>query len=241
MANIVSIKNISKHYGKKPVFKDLSVDFPANRVIGLLGENGIGKTTLLKMIADILKPNTGEITINGQKVSRQTRPQVSFMLGAENFYGFMAVKDALEFFRDFYPDFDHEKAVLLCKDFKLDLKEKIKKMSKGNQERLCILLCLCRQVPLYLLDEPIAGLDPKFKHESIKTMLANLGEEQTVIISSHLLRDLETIFDEIIILKKDDTVICASTEDIRAQGVSVEQFYLQHAAEEDEAEVKDNA
>jgi ABC-2 type transport system ATP-binding protein len=231
MHNIVSIKNLQKNYGKKSVFENLTLDFPANRVIGLLGENGIGKTTLLKLIADILKPDNGEITIGGEKVSRHTRAKVSFMLAPDNFYGFMKVKDALNFHRDFYEDFDYEKAERLCIEFKLDLKESIKKMSKGNQERRCILRCLCRQVPLYLLDEPIAGLDPKFKHESIKTMLAHAGEEQTIIISSHLLRDLETIFDEIVILKADDSVITATTDDIRASGKSVEQFYLENSAE----------
>lgn len=224
---MISIKNLSKSYGKKSVFKDLTMEFGSNRVIGLLGENGIGKTTLLKMIADILKPDKGEITVGGEVVSRHTRAGVSYMLSAENFYGFMKVKDALDFYRDFFEDFDYERAVTLCADFKLNLKERVKSLSKGSAERLCILLCLCRRVPLYLLDEPVAGLDPKFKHGAIKAMLANIGEEQTVIISSHLLRDLETIFDEIIILKKDDTVVTANTDDIRESGKSVEQFYLE--------------
>jgi ABC-2 type transport system ATP-binding protein len=241
MHNVISVKNVMKRYNKKQiVFKNLNIEFPANRVIGLLGENGIGKTTLLKMLADILKPNEGEIrlftseTAEGEKISRHTRAKVSYMLSAENFYTYMKVKDAIHFYRDFYPDFDFEKATQLCTDFKLSLTDKIRAMSKGNQERLCILLCLCRNVPLYLLDEPIAGLDPKFKHESIKAMLASAGEEQTVIISSHLLRDLETIFDDIIILKANDTVIHASTEDIRASGKSVEQFYLENAGSEEQ-------
>jgi len=222
----VTITNVAKNYGKKHVFRDLTLTFPSNRIIGLLGENGIGKTTLLRLIADILKPSSGEIHIGGRPVSRETRPQVSFMLTPNNFYGFMRVRDAITHYRDFYPDFDLDKANRLCQDFKLDPKMSIKKLSKGNQERLCILLCLCRNVPLYLLDEPIAGLDPKFKHESIKTMLTHTGEEQTVIISSHLLRDLESIFDEIVILKQD-SVVTASTEKIRASGKSVEEFYLE--------------
>jgi ABC-2 type transport system ATP-binding protein len=234
---MITIKNLAKSYGAgKEVFRDLALTFPANRVIGLLGENGIGKTTLLKLIADILKPDSGEILLGEEKISRKTRAKVSYMLGAENFYNFMTVKDALNYFRDFYPDFDYEKAKFQCEEFKLDLKQRIKEMSKGNQERLCILLCLCRNVPLYLLDEPIAGLDPKFKHESIKAMLASAGEEQPVIISSHLLRDLEAIFDEIVILKADDTVIIADTEEIRASGKSVEQFYLENAGVGEESE-----
>ncbi|MCL2198962.1 MAG: ABC transporter ATP-binding protein [Defluviitaleaceae bacterium] len=224
---MISIKNLSKSYGKKAVFKNLTLEFSANRVIGLLGENGIGKTTLLKLIADILKPDKGEVSIAGETVSRHTRAGVSYMLSANNFYGFMKVRDALNFYRDFYEDFDYERAVTLCHEFKLHPKARVKTLSKGSAERLCILLCLCRCVPLYLLDEPVAGLDPKFKHGAIKAMLANTCEEQTVIISSHLLRDLETIFDEIIILKKNDEVVTANTDEIRESGKSVEQFYLE--------------
>jgi len=225
--NAVTIINMSKKYSKKKhIFNNLTLHFPSNRVIGLLGENGVGKTTLLRLIADIIKPTSGEIRIGNQPVSRKTRSQVSFMLAPENFYNFMKVKDAIAYHQDFFPDFDVTKANKLCHDFKLDPKMYIKKLSKGNQERLCILLCLCRNVPLYLLDEPIASLDPKFKHESIKAMLAHTSEGQTVIISSHLLRDLESIFDEIVILKTD-SVITASTEDIRAGGKSVEEFYME--------------
>jgi ABC-2 type transport system ATP-binding protein len=228
--NAIIIENLCKKFGKKEVFTDLSLTIPAGRVIGLLGENGIGKTTLLRLIADILKPNDGKIHIGSELVSRKTRPLVSFMPSPDNFYAFMKVKDALQYFRDFFPDFDYARAVQLCAEFNLEPKEAIRKMSKGQQERLCILLCLCRRVPLYLLDEPIAGLDPKFKHESIKAMLANTSEEQTVIISSHLLRDLETVFDEIYILK-GNSVVQANCDDIRAQGKSVEQFYLEVAAQ----------
>jgi len=226
MHNAVTISQVSKQFGKQTVFTDLSLAFPAGRVIGLLGENGIGKTTLLRMIADLLKPNTGEILVGSERVSRKTRAQVSFMLTPENFYNFMKVKDAVQYFTDFFPDFDPARARGLCEAFKLDAGARIKQLSKGQQERLCILLCLCRRVPLYLLDEPIAGLDPKFKHESIKAMLAHLEEYQTVIISSHLLRDLDSVFDEIFIVKADG-VVQANCDDIRARGQSVEAFYLE--------------
>ena len=229
MSNAVTIENLSKSYGKKEVLVDLSFNFPANRVIGLLGENGIGKTTLLKLLADILKPDAGYIRLDGELVSRLTREKVSFLLRAESFYGFMTVQDAIHYYRDFYRDFDIPRAWQLAEEFGLNPKEKIKKLSSGVKERLCILLCLCRRVPLYVLDEPVAGLDPKFKHESVKAMLAHIGDEQTVIIASHLLRDLETIFDEIVILR-NDSVLQACTDDIRALGKSVEQFYLEAVA-----------
>ena len=229
MHNAVEIINLRKNFGKNEVFMNFSLTIPAGRVIGLLGENGIGKTTLLRIVADILKPSGGEIRVGGEIVSRKTRESVSFMPAPENFYGFMTVMDAINYFRDFFPDFDYPRAKGLCAEFSLEPDKKIKKLSKGNQERLCILLCLCRRVPLYILDEPIAGLDPKFKHESIKAMLANTSDGQTVIISSHLLRDLEAVFDEIIIVKKN-SVVQAVCEDIRAQGQSVEEFYLKEVS-----------
>jgi len=240
MTNVLTVDKVTKKFGKKEVFTDLSLTIPAGRVVGLLGENGIGKTTLLRMIADILKPTSGEIRIGEVPVSRATRTKVSFMLSPDNFYYFMSVGDALKYFRDFYDDFDYERAEKLCADFKLEAKDMINKLSKGNQERLCILLCLCRRVELYLLDEPIAGLDPKFKHESIKAMLTHAAEDATVLISSHLLRDLEAIFDEVIILKKD-SVVQANCDEIRARGLSVETFYLENAGEEDEEGTQNGA
>ncbi|MCL2364380.1 MAG: ABC transporter ATP-binding protein [Defluviitaleaceae bacterium] len=225
MTDAVVIRSVNKTFKRKVVFHDLSVTFPAGRVIGLLGENAIGKTTLLKMIADIIKPNCGDIFIGSERAGLATRARVSFMINPENFYKFMRVKDAVAYYRDFYPDFDYARAMQLCEDFDLGQKWKITWLSKGQQERLCILLCLCRRVEVYLLDEPVAGLDPRFKHESIKAMLANTDDNKTIIISTHLLRDLDSVFDEVTILTRDG-VYQAACDDIRAGGESVEQFYL---------------
>ena len=225
MDNIIAVSNLSKSYGKKVVFNNISFSLPCNRIIGLLGDNGIGKTTLLKLIANILKPDSGIISIEGQSVSRKTRDKVSFLLEPINFYSFMRVKDAIQYYKDFFKDFDYDKAMNLCQAFELDLSLPIKKLSKGNQERLCLLLNISRNVPLYLLDEPVAGFDPKFKRDLIKTILSNLGDNVTMIISTHLLRDLQSVFDEILILKKHE-IIQASSDDIRAKGISIEDYYL---------------
>lgn len=226
MDNIITVENLWKSYGKKVVFNNISFALPRNRIIGLLGENGIGKTTLLWLMSDFLKPDSGKILIDGQKVSRKTRDMVSFLLESTNLYSFMRVKDAIRYYKDFFKDFDYEKALRLCKEFQLDLSLSIIKLSKGNQERLCLLLNLSRDVPIYLLDEPIAGFDPKFKRDLIKTILSNIKENVTLIVSSHLLRDLQSIFDVIMILKKNEVVMAAS-DDIRAEGISIEDFYME--------------
>jgi len=226
MNDIISINNLSKSYGRNVVINDLSFSLQRGRIIGLLGENGIGKTTLLKLMADILKPDSGVILIDGQEVSRKTSSKVSFLMEPKHFYPFMRVQDAIQYFKDFFDGFDYEKAMQLCKEFRLMLSRQIKHLSKGNQERLCLILNLSRNVPLYLLDEPIAGFDPKFKRDLIKTILSNLRDGATMIISSHLLRDLQSIFDDIVILKKNEVVVVTS-DDIRAQGKTVEDFYME--------------
>jgi len=227
--DIITVKNLSKRYGRKVVFDNLSFSLPRNKIIGLLGENGIGKTTLLRLMADLLKPDGGEILIDGGKVAHKTaRDKVSFLLDPAYLYSFMTVKSAIQYYKDFYEDFDCGKAMRLCEDFGLaqNIKQSVKKLSKGNKERLYLLLNLSRKVPVYLLDEPIAGLDPKFKRDLIKAFLSNIGENATLIISSHLLRDLDPIFDYIAIMKKNE-IITANSEDIRAQGKSIEDFYLE--------------
>ena len=226
MDNIITVSNLSKSYGKKLVFDKISFSLPRNRIIGLFGDNGIGKTTILRLLADIIKPDSGEILISGQKVSRKTRDEVSFLLEPINFYSFMKVKDAVQYYRDFFKNFDYEKALRLCKIFEMDLSLPIAKLSQGNKERLCLLLNISRKVPLYLLDEPIGGFDPRFKRDLIKTILSNLDENVTMIISTHLLRDMESIFDEILILKKNE-IVQATSDDIRSTGISIEEYYLE--------------
>jgi len=226
MSDIITVSNLSKSYGNHVVFKDLSFSLPRSRVIGLLGENGIGKTTLLRLIAGLIIPDSGEILIDGQKVSRKTRGKTSFLSEPTYFYSFMCVKDAAQYYKDFFQGFNYEKAIELCKEFKLGLSRPIKYLSKGNQVRLCLLLSLSCDVPVYLLDELFAGLDPKIKNDLIKTILAYVGVNATIVISSHLLRDLQAVFDDIVILKRQG-VVMATSEEIRSQGKSVEDYYME--------------
>jgi len=233
----VSIKRISKKYGKKQIFKDFYLDLPKGRVIGLLGENGIGKTTLLKMIANLSMPNEGMILINDQKInesiptSRHTRDFISFLIEPEHFESFTKVGDVIQEYRNFYPDFDLEKAQNMCSSFGLKSQDKIKNLSKGQKARVCLMLCMSRKTSLYLLDEPMSGFDPKFKKDMVASILSHIEEGQTLIISSHLLRDLENLFDEVVILTPNKATV-ANADEIRAQGRSIEDFYLEVVSDE---------
>jgi ABC-2 type transport system ATP-binding protein len=230
MSNLLTVERLCKSYGKKRVLNDLSFSVTSGKVVGLLGENGIGKTTLIRVLAGILHADQGRVTMAGNKIPEKSKNAASFLLEPQNFYPWMKVKDALNFYRDFYPDFDMNRAKAFCSDFHIDRNEKIKQMSKGTQERVCLLLCLSREVSLYLLDEPVSGFDPLYKREFIKTVLSNLSDDVSVIISTHLLKDLESIFDEIMIMTKS-RLITADADDLREnRHQSVEDFYLEAAA-----------
>ena len=227
MNSIVAVQNLSKNYGKKQVLKNLSFTIEPGRVIGLLGENGVGKSTLLKILADLYKAGEGQVLINNKPVSTLTHGEVSYMMEISNLYSWMKVSHAIDYYADMYPDFDKEKALLLCEQLSLNPKELLRKLSKGNQERVLLLLTISRRVPLYLLDEPIAGLDPGIKRNIIQIILKNINEDASVIIASHLLRDLEEIFDEVFILH-DHQLITANADEIREKRhQSVEEFYME--------------
>lgn len=227
MSKIVTVQNLSKYYGRKRVFEDLSFTMETGRVIGLLGENGAGKSTLIKILADLCRADQGNVIINGKPVSALTHCEVSYMPEASGLYYWMRIEQAIDYYSDMFPDFNKEKAVSLCRELELKPKELIKNLSKGNEERVLLMLTLSRNVPLYLLDEPGAGLDPGMKRNMVQILLGNLKEDATVVIASHLLRDLEEIFDEVYILH-NNRIITAAAEDIREKrNISVEEYYLE--------------
>ena len=222
----ISLDNVSKKYGKTRVFQSFSLELPAGGVIGILGENGIGKTTMLKMIADVTKPDEGRVLVGGSEVSRLTRDMVSYLVEPSKIERYMKVSDSINWCRDFYQDFDDTRAREICEAFNIDVGAKIPKLSKGGQERVCLMLCLSRKAPVYLLDEPMAGFDPKFKRDLVKTILTFIEPWQTLIISTHLLRDLDTLFDEVVILTGKGAIV-ANAENIRGKGQSLEDYYLE--------------
>jgi len=229
---VVKIENISKSYGNKKVFEDFSLEFTQGRIIGLLGENGIGKTTMLNMIAGLSTPDDGKILIKGQEVSRHTKDYISYLTSPDHHTTSFKIKHLIAAANDFHPDFDMQKADRLCESFKINVNDSIAKLSKGHQERVCLMLCLARKAPLYVMDEPMAGFDPRFKRELVSAILTYIEESQTVIISTHLLRDLDSVFDEVVVLTKNRAQ-SVNADELRESGRSLEDYYMEVLDNED--------
>jgi ABC-2 type transport system ATP-binding protein len=227
MSDVIKIEGLSKSFGKKDVLKDMAVEISTGRVVGVLGENGIGKTTLLQLMAGILYPDSGYIDYGEIGLDKNIREYVSMLLEPEYFYSWMRIKDAVDFYKDFFKDFDEALAMRYFDNFHMNLKDKIKNLSKGDKEKVSIILNLSRNTSIYLLDEPAGGFDPKFKKEIIRLILASMNENKTIIISTHLLKDMENIFDDVLILNKAKPVYI-SCDVIREDfGKSVEDYYLE--------------
>ena len=212
---LLEFKNLSKKYGEKQALKNVNLKIPRGKIIGLLGKNGSGKTTLIKLINDLLTPTEGEILINGKKPGVESKKIISYLPERTYLDKEMKVKDALKYFKEFYDNFDIEKAENLLKDLDLDINQKISKMSKGMQEKLQLILVMSRKADLYILDEPLGGVDPATRDYILDTILSNFNEEASVIISTHLIADVEKILDEIIFINNGEIVLTSSADELR--------------------------
>ena len=188
----MELERVSKRCGDIQVIETVSVAVPEGQIIGLVGANGVGKTTLLKLLAGFLHPDEGRIRMEPGKIS--------YLLREQDMYAWMKVKDAVCYYADFYPDFRMEQAISLLEEAGIELHRKVKRLSDGNKQRLCLILAVSRQVPYYLLDEPVKSTDPNFKKDFKKYLLRNLPENATVILATHLLKDLETLFDTVLVM-----------------------------------------
>ncbi|ADQ05591.1 ABC transporter related protein [Caldicellulosiruptor owensensis OL] len=228
---LLEVKNLCKRYNKKIVLDGISFSVDKGKIVGLLGENGAGKTTLLKIIAGFSKPTSGQVIINNTKVGVETRRYVAFLPDSIMFPKWMKVKDALKFFSDFFDDFDFQKAKDMLKFLNISENGKIHDFSRGTIEKLSIALLLSRNVNLYLLDEPLAFIDPISRDVVINMILDNLSEEKTIIVSTNIISEIEHIFDEVIILKDGKIATLDSAENLREKsGVSVNQFFKEGGA-----------
>lgn len=217
MTELLKIENLWKRYGLKAVIRELNIEITEGKIIGLVGDNGSGKTTLLKMIAGLQHPSEGSITIAGKKVGLETKEIVSFMSDKPVFDDWMTVKDSLFFYRDFYKDFDIQKAVDTIAELKIPLEEKITALSKGMVEKLQIILTFSRKAKLYVLDEPLGGIDLVSREHVLNLILQFYREDCTILISTHLIDEVENIFDEVIFLKDGEIVLYENVEELRFQ------------------------
>ena len=223
---LLECKNLCKNYDDKKVLKDINLKIPKGKIIGLLGKNGTGKTTLIKLINDLLTPTSGEILINGKKPGVESKQIIAYLPEKTYLDREMNVKDAIKYFEEFYDNFDSEKAVNLLKDLDLDINTKISKMSKGMQEKLQLILVMSRKAELYILDEPLGGVDPATRDYILDTILSNFSEGASVIISTHLIADIERILDEVIFIDKGQIVITSSADELRnKENLSIDEIF----------------
>lgn len=217
MSELLKITNVTKKYHHFKALNNVSMTLESGKIIGLLGPNGSGKTTLIKIINGLLKDYEGEVLVDGKNVGIDSRKIISYLPDENYFQDWMYIKDVLSIFSDLYEDFDKENCLTLMNRFKLDKGMKIKEMSKGMKEKFQLSLVMSRKAKLYILDEPIAGVDPAAREVILDVILNNYEEDALVLISTHLIRDLETIFDDVVFLKDGEIVLHQSTEDLRLE------------------------
>ncbi len=213
--DLVEIKNLTKKYDKKIVLKDVNLNISSGKIIGLLGKNGAGKTTLIKLINDLLTPSEGEILVNGKKIGVESKKIISYLPERTYLNKQMRVSEVIDYFKDFYTDFNEKKAKKLLKDLDLDVNEKLTKMSKGMQEKVQLVLVMSRDADLYILDEPLGGVDPATRDYILDTILSNFKENASVIISTHLISDIERILDEVVFIDKGKIILQSDADKLR--------------------------
>lgn len=223
---ILECKNLSKRYGGVQALADVNLSIEPGRVLGLLGPNGSGKTTLIKLANGLLTPTAGEILINGAKPGPQTKRIVSYLPDKQYLAEWMNVRQLMDFFADFYADFDREKAVDMLKRLNISENQKIKQMSKGTREKVQLILVMSRKAELYLLDEPIGGVDPATRDYILDTIIRNYNPEAAVIISTHLIADVEQVLDEVIFINSGRVHLQSSVDEIReTHNMSVDAYF----------------
>lgn len=214
---ILEIKNLIKKYHTKNVIDNISLNVDSGKIVGLLGPNGSGKTTLIKLLAGLLTATSGDILIDNKEIGIETKAIVSFLPDRPYFANWMKVHDILAFFADFYRDFSMKKAMEMLKLLNIGVNDRIKTMSKGTKEKLNLVLVMSRAARLYLLDEPIAGVDPAARDYILRTIISNYSEDSSVIITTHHIADVEKILDDVIFLNEGKIELNSAVEDLREE------------------------
>ena len=217
METVLQTFGLTKVYKGRPALNNFTITLPKGRIVGLLGPNGSGKTTLLKLLAGVLSPTAGQIQICGKQVGLETKALVSYLPDRTYLSNRQRVKDQLDFFQDFYPDFDRDRAVEMLKSLGIDQNLTFGTLSKGTREKVQLVLVMSRRAKLYLLDEPIGGVDPAARDFILQTIIQNYDPEATVLISTHLITDIEPVLDDFIFLHQGNIVQAGVVDDVRGQ------------------------
>ena len=212
---LLKCNDVCKSFGSKKVLKNIDLVIPRGKIIGLLGKNGTGKSTLIKLINDLLTVDSGSILINGKEVGVESKKIISYLPERTYLDKSMTVEEVVRYFDEFYDNFDEKKAKKLLKDLDLDMKLKLSKMSKGMQEKVQLVLVMSRKADLYILDEPLGGVDPATRDYILDTILTNFNEGASVIISTHLIADIERILDEVIFIDKGKIILQSDCDELR--------------------------
>lgn len=226
--NILECRNLTKSYRKNfPVLYNLNLDIPAGKIVGLLGPNGCGKSTLIKLIAGLLQPDSGEITVGGYPVGENSKALISYLPERTYFNSWMKVNELVKYFEEFYADFDTVRAFKLLADLGINPNSKLKTLSKGTKEKVQLVLVMSRNAKLYLLDEPIAGVDPAAREYILSTIVSNYNPEASIIITTHLITDVEQVLDDFVFLTFGGRVLKAgNAEEARNEsGKSLDQLF----------------
>lgn len=226
MKTILECKDLTKRYGKKTALNHINLTLKSGRIIGLLGPNGSGKTTMIKLINGLLTPTEGQVLIDGMAPGVETKSIVSYLPERTYLDESMRITEAIEYFEDFYRDFDRKRALQMLKKVHLEPSARIKTLSKGNKEKVQLILVMSRRAKLYCLDEPIAGVDPAARDYILSTIIGNYEPDATILLSTHLITDVENILDEVVFIKDGHITMQEEVETIRCkEGKSVDDLF----------------
>jgi ABC-2 type transport system ATP-binding protein len=212
--NIVSIKNLNKSYGQTKALVNVNLDLTKGKIIGLLGPNGSGKTTLIKILTGLLQQFEGNVTIDGMKISPATKNVVSYLPDQLYFESWMKIDDLKKYFEDMYSDFNPLRFNELMYQFQIPARDLIRKLSKGNQEKLQLAMVLSRDAKLYIFDEPIGGVDPALREIILDTIMNYRNTDATILLSTHQIYDVEALFDEVVFLKQGEVMLHQNLDDL---------------------------
>lgn len=223
---LLECRNVCKNYGKREVLKDVNISLPSGKIVGLLGKNGSGKTTLIKAINGLLSLDKGEILVDGHKIGVDSKKVISYLPERTYLNMHKTVKDIIEYFSDFYEDFDKDKAYKLLSNLKIQAADKLSIMSKGMKEKVQLVLVMSRKAKLYILDEPMGGVDPATRDYILDTILSNFDEGSTILMSTHLISDIERVLDEVIFIDDGKIIKSESADKMRKEsGKSIDEVF----------------